>query len=132
MSTKTIAISDWIEEEEIFQRLERQSHITTEENKEAKTGEIGEETTQRGETDKSVKRKLAQDDSDIKNENVENKEVFFGEFFVSVKSERDKNDEDEETDEFCKIIVAIFAVEKAVVEAPEDGRSESDFNVLPS
>ena len=49
VSFETIAVRDGVEEEEIVERGEGQSHVAAEENEEAEAGEVGEDAVERGE-----------------------------------------------------------------------------------
>ena len=54
-----------------------------------------------------------------------------GEFFVGVEYNGDEKGDDEEVKELGAEVIRILTVEVAVVEAPEEGGGEGDFDVFP-
>ena len=75
---------------------------------------------------------MTQNDCDVKNSDVENENVFFGDFFIAIEKKRDNNNKSKKTNEFCEVIIPVFAVEITVVKAPKDSWSKCNFNMFPS
>ncbi len=132
MSAKTIFAGDRIFEKKSFEWRQSECHVTTKENKEGDSREISAGVPHRSQADDSVKSELAQNDGNIESEDIDKKDGFFDDSFVGVKDKGNKKDEDQETHKFGAKIVGIFAVIVAVVKSPKQGRSDGNFDMLPS
>ena len=132
VSAETVFAGDRIFEKEGFEWLQSKSHIATEENEETNAREVGENVPHRSQADDSVEGGLAQDDGGEKGSDIQGEDGFFSEFSVSVENGRNEDYEHEEAHELGAEIVGVFAIVVAIVQSPEEGRGDGDFNMFPS
>ena len=83
------------------------------------------------EINNGVEGDLTEENSDVEGEDVDDEDGLFGDALVGIKDERDEKGNDDEAEEFGEEVVGIQTVNRAVVEAPEEGGGEGDFDVLP-
>lgn len=131
VSTETIFAGDRVFEDVLFQRHGSEAHIGTEEDKEPDRRDKSTPVRNWWEVNNGAKSKLGNDNSHGESGNVNKKNWFFADASVRIKDKGDKKGNHEKT---CKLggeIVGIVTVEKAVHQAPEQSRSDGDFDVLP-
>lgn len=131
MSAEAIFARDGVFENGDLERSEGECHVATEENEEADTGKIGKGVPHGSQADDGVEGGLAQNNGGEKGGDVYKEDGLFGEFLVSVENGGDEDSKDEQRSKLGTEIVGIFAVVVAVVEAPEKGGCDGDFDVFP-
>lgn len=129
--TEAVFASDRVFEKESFERLQSERHVTTKENKETDTREVGKNMPHRGQTNNGVESGLAKDDGGKKGGDIQWKNGFFGKFLISIENCGNKANENQKTHEFGTEIIGIFAIVVAVVKGPEQGRGDGDFDMFP-
>lgn len=131
MSAEAVFAINRVFEKESFEGFEGESHVATEENKEANTREILKEVRCIWGDENTVKRKLAEKNSDVKESYIYNKNGFFGKKAVEIENGRDGKGDHKKAGELGGEIVGILAIDKTIVKAPEEGGRESDFDMFP-
>ena len=83
------------------------------------------------EVNDGVKSELSKNNGEKEGENIYGKDGLFGEFLVGVEDGGDEDGKDEQGSELGTEVVGVFAIVVAIVEAPEKGGGDGDFDVLP-
>ena len=131
VSAETVFAGDGVFEDGGFERSESERHVTAKENKEADAGKISENMPHGAEIDNGVKSELGKNNGKEKGENIYREDRLFGEFLVGVENGGDEDGKDEQGSELGTEVVGVFAIVVAIVEAPEKGGGDGDFDVLP-
>ena len=132
MGTETVFAINGVFEEEILEGAESKSHITTKENKQAKTGEILNEIGQIGSNKDAVEGELTKENGDIEKANIYEQDRFLGEGTIKIENGGNSDSNNEKTDKFGGEVIGVLAIEEAVDETPKKSSGESDLDVLPS
>lgn len=132
VSAEAVFAGDGVFENGVFEGFESKSHVAAEENESTEAREVLEGGPDGRLGDNGVKGELAEDNGEVEGGDIEREEGLFGEAFVGVEDEGNKENGYEEAGEFGEEVVGVEAVEGAVIKAPEEGRGESDFDMLPS
>lgn len=132
MSTEAILVRDGILEDDLFQRHEGKSHVSTEEDEGHDGGEVGDPIRYDSNINDGKERDLSKSNGGKKSKNVNYQNWFFGNSSIRIENERDKESENKKRGEFCGEIIRIISKEVAIYERPDNGGGDSNFNMLPS
>ena len=80
----------------------------------------------------NFEKELAEEDDEIEAQNINNEDVFFGDGFVTIENARNDDYGGKQGNKFGGEVVWICAIDKAVVESPEENWGEGDFDMFPS